>query len=695
MLPTTITSNGKTFTLNPRLYPDLNRSEAIFLARFAMLTKDGAKPCFHTDKEVMECFSITRQTASRLFNKLVKLGYIRVTKTSSPSGVTIRTVEVDPIKIKQTVPAMAKQAAQSAEQAETAQDLTPEHEEPMPAVSAQRPAVPSPTAPKSLNPDIAAAMARPIAGAQPLVKPEDWEERSAAVWALAHEVCRIGNERALLNRCCDLSIDGDVFAPADGLLLIYLFDAKVKKLGTCSVKDSIGTALGLFTYFFVAKFLRDHKECPKEFDTIQNLLRAAAKEYLADFNAATESGQVDLAAKVVTDLEFPPELKIDSQVTAFLNEHLVPRLHNDIIFNDMINEQLNAVCFSRPRAVNAITEPTPLVRTRDGSLRRKRELLTYAPAEGVDPRGLPCYQPFTNTVKFDLGPALDQTKFGRFTCYDLFGNLHDFKFDFSGLAHLLSHNYQDNITTNNLEPWEFGYTTCFDSAPCVAKAISDYTIFALVTELIAPLTADNVFYNIQEHQNDSLLELFQDYKTHRSLLMFACDVLYPATSDYEFDARPIFNYVRNNYCAGPKSEKDFAAFVVANNVVRALGDKEQSQKILTAIRRQLVISGRAGWVENIRSNLPTNKRCIYAVVLRELLQPSDDMTIMPRLTYPYLLMRKLFGIRHVPIEERSRVGHDVISNLSSDPVAQRDLSLFKSTYVADYPFLAQLGGDYE
>ena len=68
---------------------------------------------------------------------------------------------------------------------------------------------------------------------------------------------------------------------------------------------------------------------------------------------------------------------------------------------------------------------------------------------------------------------------------------------------------------------------------------------------------------------------------------------------------------------------------------------------------------------------------------------------MPRLTYPYLLMRKLFGIRHVPIEERSRVGHDVISNLSSDPVAQRDLSLFKSTYVADYPFLAQLGGDYE
>ena len=200
---------------------------------------------------------------------------------------------------------------------------------------------------------------------------------------------------------------------------------------------------------------------------------------------------------------------------------------------------------------------------------------------------------------------------------------------------------------------------------------------------------------MQEHQNDSLLELFQDYKTHRSLLMFACDVLYPATSDYEFDARPIFNYVRNNYCAGPKSEKDFAAFVVANNVVRALGDKEQSQKILTAIRRQLVISGRAGWVENIRSNLPTNKRCIYAVVLRELLQPSDDMTIMPRLTYPYLLMRKLFGIRHVPIEERSRVGHDVISNLSSDPVAQRDLSLFKSTYVADYPFLAQLGGDYE
>ena len=150
MLPTTITSNGKVFTLNPRQYPDLNRSEAIFLARFSMLTKDGAKPCYHTDKEVMDCFNITRQTASRIFNKLLKLGYISVTKDFTASGTSVRIVEVNSVKVKQTIPAMMRQAAQSAEQAETAQDLTPEYEEPKPAVSAKRPAVPAPTALKSL-----------------------------------------------------------------------------------------------------------------------------------------------------------------------------------------------------------------------------------------------------------------------------------------------------------------------------------------------------------------------------------------------------------------------------------------------------------------------------------------------------------------------------------------------------------------
>ena len=697
MLPTTITSNGKTFTLNPRLYPDLNRSEAIFLARFAMLTKDGAKPCYHTDKEVMECFNISRPTASRLFNKLLKLGYIRVTKTSSPSGVTIRTVEVDPIKIKQTVPAMAKQAAQSAEQAETAQDLTPEHVEPMPAVSAQRPAVPSPTAPKALNPDIAAAMACPIAGAQPLVKPEDWEERCAAIWALATKLCHCGNERALLNRCWDIAYKCEVPTPVSGLVLLDLFEAKAKRLGTCSRKDSTNAALGFFTYYFTAKFLRDHQECPKEVYTLQTLLRVAVKKYLIGFNAAAKDRQENLAAKLMDDLEFPTELKNDPRMTDFLNTHLVPRLGN-IFFYSMLEEQLSCVGFSRPRAVNAINEPLPFYRDPSYNLynlRRKRELLTYAPAEGVDPRGLPCYQPFTNMVKFDLGHALDQTKFGRFPCYDLEGNLHDFKFDFSALAHLLSSKYQDNITTNNLKPWEFGYTTCFDSDPCVEKAISDYLVFALVTELIAPMTAENVFYNMQEHQEDNLFELFQDPKTHRSLLMFACDVIYPDPSDTDFDARPVYNYVKQNYCAGPKSKKDFAAFVVANNVVRFLGDKEQSQKIFKALRRQLVLSGRAPWVVGIRRKSPTNMMGFYSAVPRELLVPNPEMAIVPRLTYPFMLMRKLFGFRHIPIEERARVGRATLCAAVVDPIAQRDLSVLKSTYVADYPFLAQLGEDYE
>ena len=681
MLSATIETNGKTIVLHPKAYPDLNPSEAVLLARLAVLTQNGTKPCVYTTKVAMEEFGISDKTARRLFKSLQDHGYISTAKVSSFTfGANVRQITVDSTKLGAPEPEEAAPAAQ----------VTP------PLVPA-KPLITKPAAPKALNPDIAAAMACPIVGDQPLVKPEDWEERCAAIWSLATELCHCGNERALLNRCWDIAYKCEVPTPVSGLVLLDLFDAKAKRLGTCSHEDSTNTAVGFFTYYFTAKFLRDHQECPKEVYTLQTLLRVAVKKYLMDFNAAAKDGQENLAAKLMDDLEFPAELKNDPRMTDFLNEHLVPRMDN-IFFYSMLEEQLSCVGLSRPRAVNAINEPLPFYRDPSYNLynlRRKRELLTYAPAQGVDPRGLPCYQPFTNMVKFDLGPALDQTKFGRFPCYDLEGNLHDFKFDFSALARLLSSKYQDNITTNNLKPWEFGYTTCFDSDPCVEKAISDYLVFALVTELIAPLTAENVFYNMQEHQEDNLLELFQDPKTHRSLLMFACDVIYPDPSDTDFDARPVYNYVKQNYCAGPKSDKDFAAFVVANNVVRFLGDKEQAQKVLKAIKRQLVISGRAPWVVNIRRDTPTSMNGVYTSVLRDLLIPNSEMDIVPRLTYPFMLMRKLFGFRHIPTEDRAHVGLATLRTVVTDPVAQRDLSVLKSTYVADYPFLAQLGEDYE
>ena len=683
MLPTTIETNGKTIVLHPKAYPDLNPSEAVLLARLTVLTQNGAKSCVYTTKAAMEEFGISEKTARRLLKSLQDHGYITAAKVSSLTfGPNVRQITLDPAKLGAPEPEI-KPILPVASQ---------------PASIPAKPLISKPVVPKLLNPDIAAAMACPIAGDQPLVKPEDWEKRCAAIWALVIEICRRGNERALLNRCCDIAYKCDVSAPASGLVLLDLFDAKAKRLGSCSREDSTNTAVGFFTYYFTAKFLRDHQECPKEVYTLQAWLRAFAKAYLSEFNTAAKAGQENLAAKVMTDLEFPAELKSDPRMTDFLNAHLVPRMQGDIMFNMIVEEQLCRVGCSHPRAVNALNEPLPLYRDLSYNLynlRRKRELLTYAPAEGVDPRGLPCYQPFINMVKFDLGPALDQTKFGRFPCYDLEGNLHDFKFDFSALAHLLSSKYQDNITTNNLKPWEFGYTTCFDSDPCLPKAISDYLIFALVTELIAPLTAENVFYNMQEHQEDNLLELFQDPKTHRSLLLFACDVIYPDPSGTDFDARPIYNYVKQNYCAGPKSDKDFAAFVIANNVVRILGDKEQAQKVLKAIKRQLVISGRAPWVVNIRRDTPTSMNGVYTSVLRDLLIPNSEMDIVPRLTYPFMLMRKLFGFRHIPTEDRARVGLTTLRTVVTDPVAQRDLSVLKSTYVADYPFLAQLGEDYE
>ena len=676
MLPTTIQIKGKSFTLHPKVYPGLNYSDATVLARLILLTQNGTQPCVYTTTTAAAEFRVNEKTIRRILNKLQDLGFISTALVNdTPFGSNVRQITLDPAKLDAPEPEEAAPAAQ----------VTP------PLVPA-KPLITKPAAPKVL--------ACPIAGDQPLVKPEDWEERCAAIWALATKLCHCGNERALLNRCWDIAYKCEVPTPVSGLVLLDLFEAKAKRLGTCSRKDSTNAALGFFTYYFTAKFLRDHQECPKEVYTytLQALLRAFAKAYLSEFNAAAKAGQENLAAKVMTDLEFPAELKSDPRMTDFLNAHLVPRMQGDIMFNMIVEEQLCRVGCSHPRAVNALNEPLPLYRDLSYNLynlRRKRELLTYAPAEGVDPRGLPCYQPFINMVKFDLGPALDQTKFGRFLCYDLEGNLHDFKFDFSALAHLLSSKYQDNITTKNLKPWEFGYTTCFDSDPCVQKAINDYLIFALVTELIAPLTAENVFYNMQEHQEDNLLELFQDPKTHRSLLLFACDVIYPDPSGTDFDARPIYNYVKQNYCAGPKSDKDFAAFVIANNVVRILGDKEQAQKVLKAIKRQLVISGRAPWVVNIRRDTPTSMNGVYTSVLRDLLIPNSEMDIVPRLTYPFMLMRKLFGFRHIPTEDRARVGLATLRTAVTDPVAQRDLSVLKSTYVADYPFLAQLGEDYE
>ena len=694
MLSTTFVSCGKTFTLHPREYPDLNRSEAIFLARLAMITKGGTQPCWYTDKQVMEEFNISRPTASRIFSKLLKLGYITSSKVSNSYGRNIRQVEVNPVKLKQTVFAEVKQSVLSPcqQQNDVSQILA---DTPAARVTPQ-PVPAKPLAPKSLNSDIAAAMARPIAGDQPLVKPENWGKLCSDLWKIAWEQCDRYNKWSLLNRCHDIAVRYKLGDTADGMTLLDVIDTKAKLLGECQQPDLTNAAIGFFTYYLTAKFLRDHKDWDESYEgSFQVMLKTAAIAYINSYRLGEQPPQETLAAKLMDDLEFPAELKNDPRMTDFLNTHLIPRLQKDILLGTIMEQQLGRLDNYNNRAVNALNEPVPLARVFNGKLRRKRELLTYAPAEGVDPRGLPCYQPFTNMVKFDLGPALDQTKFGRFPCYDLEGNLHDFKFDFSALAHLLSPTYHDKVTTFGLKPWEFGYTTCFDSDPCLPKAISDYLVFALVTELIAPMTAENVFYSMQDHQEDSLLELFQDPNTHCSLLMFACDVLYPATSDNEFDARPIFNYIRNNYCAGPKSEKDFAAFVVANNVVRALGDKEQSAKIFKALKRQLVLSSRAAWVDRLRVDSWTSFCGVYDVNLHEVFVPNGDVAIVPRLTYPFMLIRKLFGIRGLPIEDRAQRGTVLRFTTEFDAVAQRDLSVLKSTYVADYPFLAQLGGDYE
>lgn len=698
MLPTTITSNGKTFTLNPRLYPDLNRSEAIFLARFAMLTKDGAKPCYHTDKEVMECFNISRPTASRLFNKLLKLGYIRVTKTSSPSGVTIRTVEVDPIKIKQTVPAMAKQAAQSAEQAETAQDLTPEHVEPMPAVSAQRPAVPSPTAPKALNPDIAAAMTCPIAGAQPLVKPEDLDKHRTKLWDLAWGSCQQGCQISLINLCNDLSKGAYSTAREQGERIdpcLFLLD----KLENCrpAGRTAEQIAQSIFVYHLTIKFLQYHMQCPETEGSIRYLLQVEARDFIESIRKAAADGQKNLAALIMDGLEFPEELKTDPQMTELFDTHLVPALlRTGNNFNNEIYEFLGPICgihFPKNRAVNAIEEPQIIEGWDDFRypIRRMRELLSYAPAQGVDPRSLPCYQPFVNTTVFDLGPALDQTKFGRFACYDADGNLHDFKFDFTQLHELLAGLTFDDITTRDLDPSDPRYKTRYDYAPFMHKTMSDFIIFSLVTELIAPITAENVFYNMQAHQDGKLIDLFQDPWAHQSLLMFASDVLNPPEDDDDFASHPIYNYIKTHYNYGSKSKVDFAAHVVANSVVRALGDKEQSVQIIMAIFMEMRRWGRAGWLDTLRNNGYNKFSGVYPLDLRTFLNPCmDGSRFVPRLTYPFMLMRLLFGIRHINPEIRLRMGDIVVYHLDTDLVAQRDLSVLKSTYAADYPFLNKL-----
>ena len=167
MLPTTIEIKGKPFVLHPKAYPDLNSSEAVLLSRLAVLTQNGTKSCVYTDKQAKEEFKVTHMTINRLLTKLKAQGYISISKVSDfQFGSNVRQITVDPAKLGAPEPEEAAPAAQ----------VTP------PLVPA-KPLITKPAAPKVLNPDIAAAMACPIAGDQPLVKPEDWEERCAAICA--------------------------------------------------------------------------------------------------------------------------------------------------------------------------------------------------------------------------------------------------------------------------------------------------------------------------------------------------------------------------------------------------------------------------------------------------------------------------------------------------------------------------------
>lgn len=699
MLPTTIVSKGKTIILHPKAYPDLNWAESTMLARLAVLTSNGTKPCVYTTKNAIEEFGVSDKTARRIFKSLQDRAYITTAKVNDLHfGSNVRQITVDPAKLNQGADsAPGEQAAPKPEAKPTAAP-TPVKPRPAPVLT-----------PAVINPDIAAAMASPMAGSQPLVMPANWQKFRVKLWDIVWEDCMVGNYTALVNYCNDFS---------NAAFLAMREDAPHLRASCGFILDHMGgkrlqgrtdaqAAIAFFVYHLTTKFLQEHMQCPEGDVSLQTLLRQEAAEYVNGFCAAAkdkEQSPAELATKVMTDLEFSPELVTDQRMIDLLAQHLIPQLLDPFFFvRDDLPQYLGrrGMYYPSSRAVYALDEPrsVPSFDVLRQKLLRKRELVTFAPAPGVDPRGTPAYLPFTNTTVFDLGPALDQTKFGRFVCYDVDGKQHDFKFDFSGLDHLLSWDYRDHVSTPGNNYWDPHFTTCFDSDPCVAKAIHDYILFAIVTELIAPITAENVFYNMAQHQDGNLLELFQAPQAHRSLLMHVCDIAYPDEDDgmHEImDSRPVYNYIRNNYTAGPKSKLDYAAFVVANQVVRLLGDPEESAKIFKVLKGNLHFLGRSAWMSHFQeAPYATLFAGLYTQDLRTLVEPHIEMPFVPRLTYPLLLMRELKAIQRVRPDRRLPVGYTFIYGLLTHPVAMRDLALLKATYAADYPFLNQMSDENE
>lgn len=707
MLPTTIVSNGKTLVLHPKVYSDLNRSEATFLARLAMITRNGTQPCWYTDKQVMDEFHISRPTASRIFAKLTKLGYITSTKVTNTYGNNIRQVEVNPDKLNRTIFAEAK--------SQTEEQNTPAPAQESPATSATPIALPAQTAPKELNPDIAAALASPLAGSQPTVCPSDWSIHLSQIWEQCWVFCDDNNAGRFVPLCVELSrhlhfsyahhcslcitpehpegaahtpayrqLVADVDAATERGDFLTVLAAKLKNYNFCKDADYQKAAVRCFAYCFTVKFLREHQDCPPELTcTMRDLLRQEARAYTESLWALSQDGQTDMTQKLLTDFETPEQFRDDPRWPEFVTKYLVPKVSTKYFANTLEDE------------LQALDEPVPLslLTAHRVPLRRKRELITYAPAEGVDPRGLPCYQPFTNTTVFDLGPALDQTKFGRFTCFDVNGAQHDFKFDFTALDELLSWRYVDKVTTSDLPTYDPHYITCFKGDPCLAKAIHDYILFAIVTELIAPITPEQVFYNMQEHQDGDLLALFQDHRTHRSLLMTICDSIYPTLTEdpNDYPSRPLFNAIQRSYCAGSKTVIEYAANKVAWEVVRLLGDPKTSAKVFAAVAAEFKTLGRSTWLMNLKvTNCPTKRRGYYNTSLPRILVPDDTMAFIPRLTYPYLLIRKLFAIRSLTPDVQYNIGRSLCMFLDFDYFAARDLSVVKAIYTADYPFLAQM-----
>ena len=554
-----------------------------------------------------------------------------------------------------------------------------------------------------------------MAGSQPTVCPSDWDEYRDRLWARSWDLCYSFNAGRFVPLCIELSrhlhfsyahhchlcitpehpegaahtpayrqLVADVDAATEHGDFLTVLAAKLKDYNFCKDADYQKAAVRCFAYCFTAKFLREHYDCPPELTcTMRDLLRQEARAYTESLWALSQDGQTDMTQKLLTDFETPEQFRDDPRWPEFVTKYLVPKVSAKYFANTLEDE------------LQALDEPVPLslLTAHRVPLRRKRELITYAPAEGVDPRGLPCYQPFTQKTVFDLGPALDQTKFGRFACFDVNGAQHDFKFDFTALDELLSGDYVDKVTTSDLPTYDPHYITCFKGDPCLAKAIHDYILFAIVTELIAPITPEQVFYNMQEHQDGDLLALFQDPKAHKSLLMFICDSIYPAlTQDQgDYPSRPMFNAIQRTYCAGSKSMIEYAANKVAWEVVRLLGDPNTSAKVFAAVTSELKGMGRSTWLSSLKvTNSPVKMRGYYNTSLPRILVPDDAMAFIPRLTYPYLLIRKLFGIRSLTPDVQYQIGRSLCLFLDYDSCAARDLSVVKAIYAADYPFLAQM-----